>query len=253
MKVLPPGNILQNLYLKRRLKKLKASSFLEVGSGNGYISNVLLKAGLKGVGCDLNVGACANNSTLNKRFISNESYKVFNDDFVNCNLGKFDIIISSMVIEHIPDDELHFFLVKMKKHLTENGTMIFFVPASMRHWGIEDEIAGHIKRYEYEDFHILGEKLDMKNNHSAGLTYPLSNWLYSLSNKIIAKKEKDKMNLSKKERTVYTGNRNVPYKTSFPKWFIIILNEVVMYPFYILQLIFRSNRNCLVIYCELIK
>jgi len=37
MKLLPPGNILQNLYIKERIRKDKPKNFLEVGSGNGYI------------------------------------------------------------------------------------------------------------------------------------------------------------------------------------------------------------------------
>ena len=45
MKALPPGNILQNIYLKKRLKGLKSKRFLEVGSGNGLLSNVILKSG----------------------------------------------------------------------------------------------------------------------------------------------------------------------------------------------------------------
>ena len=48
-----------------------------------------------------------------------------------------------------------------------------------------------------------------------------------------------------------TGNRNVKYKTIFPKVFNTILNPVMLYPFHILQKIFKNNKNNLVIYSEL--
>ena len=83
MRALPPGNILQNLYLKKRLKNYKDKRFLEVGSGNGLLSNVILESGLKGIGCDLNSGACENNKVLNANYIENNSYQVLNQDFMN--------------------------------------------------------------------------------------------------------------------------------------------------------------------------
>ena len=65
------------------------------------------------------------------------------------------------------------------------------------------------------------------------------------------KNEISKLKLSQKERTVYTGNREVSYKTTFPSIFKLILNRYLMWPFHILQLINRKNKNSLVIYCEL--
>ena len=83
------------------------------------------------------------------------------------------------------------------------------------------------------------------------MTYPLSNILYLISNRIIKKKESDKLKLGLDERTVYTGNRNIKYKTTFPKVFNLILNPVSLYAFHLLQRIFSKNKNNLVIYSEL--
>jgi len=249
MRALPPGNILQNLYLKKRLKNYKDKRFLEVGSGNGLLSNVILESGLKGIGCDLNSGACENNKVLNANYIENNSYQVLNQDFMNFDESKkFDIIVSAFVIEHLEDFELAPFIGKMKRLLSENGKIILFVPSSMKYWGIEDVMAGHIKRYEFEDFNDFFE---LNNTHITGLTYPVSNILFSLSNFLVKKNESSKLDLSQKERTVYTGNRNVPFKTNFPAVFKLILNEFVLYPFHLLQLIFGKNKNSMVIYCEL--
>lgn len=254
---LPPGNILQNLYLQERIKVLQKNGnkkfFIEVGSGNGYISNVLLNLGLSGIGIDLNEGACKNNRTLNKFFIENGKYEVIHGDFLENDWAtiKTDIVLSSMVIEHLPNPLLNQYFQVAKSLLNNNGTLCTFVPSSMKHWGIEDEIAGHIKRYEYRDFEELSKKYKLKISNLAGLTFPMSNLLFSLSNFLVNKYESDKLKLSQQEQTVYTGNRNVPYKTSFPKIFNLILNPFILYPLHLLQKMFLKNANAMVIYAEL--
>ena len=50
---LPPGTILQLMYLNERLKKLPAGRFVEMGPGSGEITNLLLKLGWNGVVYDL--------------------------------------------------------------------------------------------------------------------------------------------------------------------------------------------------------
>ena len=50
---LPPGTILQLMYLNERISKLKPGSFIEVGPGSGEVSNVLLKKGWRGCAYDL--------------------------------------------------------------------------------------------------------------------------------------------------------------------------------------------------------
>jgi SAM-dependent methyltransferase len=248
-----PGTILQLMYIKKRLRFIAKtnSTFLEIGAGNGILSNLLLQMGFNGTGVDMNVSACENNKKLNSSFIKNKRYSVCNDDFMSMGNVKFDFVISCMVIEHIPDDLLKLFIDKCKQVLNPGGRIIYLVPSSMKYWGIEDEIAGHIKRYEYSTIETLGNTNNLAIEHVAGLTYPLSNWLFSLSNRIIKKKETDKLNLSLQDRTIYTGNRNILYKTKFPGIFNIVLNPVILYPLYVLQNMNLTNPNAMVIYCEL--
>ncbi len=252
MRPLPPGTILQNLYLKRRIRNRHFKNFLEIGSGNGYLSNLLLDMGLEGIGCDLNPSACNNNLVLNAKAIQNDRYKVINDDLKNLKFKQgIDLIISSMVIEHLSILELNEFITTCKGFLNPEGTIIFLVPSSMKHWGIEDDVAGHIRRFEFSDFNEFNNLYGLELHHMAGLTYPISNWMLSISNNLIKKHESEILNKSQLERTIYTGNRNVPYKTTFPSYFKLLLNECVMFPLHLLQLVFTRNPNCLVIYCEL--
>jgi SAM-dependent methyltransferase len=252
MKTLPPGNILQNIYLKRKLKRQNWKNFIEIGSGNGYLSNILLNHGLVGFGCDLNNGACVNNEKLNQKFISKGLYKALNLNFLDFeDTAKYDLIISSMVIEHLEEEDLSKLIFRAKEKLNKNGSLLFFVPSSMKYWGIEDEIAGHVKRYEFEDFEKLANDYNLNIKEIHGLTYPVSNLLLNISNKLVKKAESEKLLLSQSEKTIYTGNRNVPFKTTFPSFLKIILNEFVMMPFHFWQTFHYKNKNALVICAEL--
>ena len=255
MKPQPPGTILQQMYLKSRFKSWASGRrFLEIGSGKGVFSNTFLMSGFSGLGVDLNAGACTKNEELNRLEIKVGKYEVRNADFTELEKnGGYDVVFSCMVIEHIPDDELGGFMNHCKEMLNEGGRISFIVPASMKHWGIEDEIAGHIKRYEREDVYALAKSLNMKVDHIAGLTYPLSNWLFNISNSIISKNEKHALEMNQRDKTVYTGNREVQFKTDFPSYLKVILNPIVMSPFYFLQWLTRRNQNAMVLYFELIK
>ena len=100
IKGLAPGTILQFIFVRNRLKKIlgKNKSFIEVGSGNGHLSNLLLRQGYNGFGIDLNEQACENNLVLNTEFITTQKYSVHQGDFNEQNKKDFDFLISSMVI-----------------------------------------------------------------------------------------------------------------------------------------------------------
>jgi SAM-dependent methyltransferase len=252
MSELAPGSILQKMYLKNRIAKNKYSNFCEVGSGNGFLSKLLLDNGLSGIGFDLNTSACANNQAFNKTYISEGKYEVSNQNFFDYKTDKkFDIIMSCMVIEHLDDKEVQNYFEKCKDLLSKNGKIIVFVPASKKYWGIEDEIAGHYRRYEFQDFKQLSQEHRLRIADLCGLTYPISNILFPISNYLINKQEGYKKQLAMQEQTVLSGNRDVKFKTSYPPIFRLFLNEIVLYPLYILQRIFKNNENAMVIYCEM--
>lgn len=254
MIILPPGTILQQLYIKERIKSFEKGHFLEIGSGSGNLSNLFLKYNFDGEGIDLNECANEKNKVLNKFYIDSGRYKVQNEDFLKIDFKKkFDFIISCMVIEHLCPEDLDKFFFKCEAILKTNGIIILLVPSSMKHWGIEDEIAGHFMRYEKNDFIRFKEDYKLEVAHISGLTFPLSNLLLKLSNYLVHRSEKNKLQMDFNERTILSGDRIVPFKTSFPKIFGIFLNQIILYPFHLLQKVNRNSPKSLVIYCELKK
>lgn len=164
---LPPGTILQLMYLNERLSKLKPGSFIEVGPGSGEVSNVLLKKGWRGCAYDL-----------------------------------------------------------------------------------EDEIAGHFRRYDIDRLKSLMEAVNYDLIHTKGLTFPISNFLLPISNYLVRKSESVKIGLSNLEKTKRSGIRDVSFKTKFPSFLGIFLNEIFLLPFYWFQKIPFFTSKSLVLFFE---
>ena len=124
---------------------------LEIGSGIGNISEILLQNNLTVTLSDLNPAYC---NLLKSKFeyfdncngvisidISDESFEEKYGDL----LGKFDNIIALNVIEHIEDDGRAF--ANAKKLLKPGGQIIILVPAFTFLYNSFDRELGHYRRY----------------------------------------------------------------------------------------------------------
>lgn len=254
MSVLPPGTLLQLMYLKKRLRHIDPGYFIEIGPGNGEVTKVLLDYGWSGCSYDLDANTV---TTMSKRFskeISDKRFMVINEDYLLSTpptAKKADLIISSMVIEHLDDEAQLIFMQKSKINLEPNGIMIGIVPGSPAHWGIEDDIAGHCRRYTQSLVQEIAADNGWRTQHLAGLTFPISNFLLPISNFLVNKSEQSKLALSHVERTKLSGRRQVKFKTHFPSILRILLNEFTLFPLYLIQNLFLKSKRALVIYFEL--
>lgn len=251
--VLPPGTILQLMHVRERLKRIKPGVFVEVGPGAGEITALLLELGWRGTAFDLSTQTI---ESLQIRFsdaIRTGNLVVAEADFCTLVLEpqSVDLVISSMVIEHLDDPNEAQYFEKARACLTASGVAIHLVPAHMRYWGIEDDIAGHFRRYSYASTQDLAVRLGWQIEHMSGLTFPLSNLLLPLSNRQVKQHEADKLALTYLDRTKDTGHRNVPYKTSFPPYYRYVMNAYMLFPFYVLQKMFAQTSRAMVLYVEL--
>ena len=251
MVVLPPGTLLQLMYLQERLSHLTPGRFIEIGPGSGEITRLLLKNGWSGCSYDLEAKTIAN---LNHRFakeIAEHRFIPVNEDYlISSKSEKVDLVISCMVLEHLPDDAQIAFMKMSSKYLKKDGIMIGLVPASPSHWGIEDDITGHYRRYTRACIQKLTDVSEWKLLHIAGLTFPISNLLLPISNVIVNRGERSKLILSPLERTKQSGNRLVKFKTYFPAILGILLNEITLYPLHLLQKLCAKSEKALVLYFE---
>jgi SAM-dependent methyltransferase len=248
--VLPPGTILQLRYVRDRLSRLRPGRFIEVGTGFGELSALLLESGWTGVGYE--PGPAARRAReRNARAIKEDRYELREADWLVAELDeRADLVISSMVIEHLTDTQEAVYFDRARAVLPTGGRTIMLVPGSQRHWGIEDEVAGHQRRYERDGLVRRLTELGWDVDHVAGLTFPLSNVLLPVSNLLVARAERDRLAMSEHDRTMHSGNRDVAGKTSFPAIARLFLNERALYPFHIMQLVFRDSERALVLYGE---
>jgi SAM-dependent methyltransferase len=248
--VLPPGTILQLRYVRERLALLPPGRFIEVGTGAGELSALLLGAGWTGVGYE--PGPAADRARRrNADAIASGRYELRDADWLTApSDDPADVVISSMFIEHLPDaDEARYF-ERARATVAPGGRAIVLVPASPRHWGIEDDVAGHQRRYDRAGLAGRLTELGWRLDHVAGLTFPLSNVLLPISNRLVARAERDRLAMSELERTLQSGDRSVAGKTSFPAAARVILNERTLYPLHLLQRAFRDSERALVLYGE---
>lgn len=249
--ILPPGTILQQMYLQERLRDTRPGTFVEVGAGQGIVSRTLLALGWKGRAYDLNPASLEVAEQVNADAVAAGRYATRHANWLDeADSEPADLVISCMVLEHLDDAAEARYLQRCREVLRPGGKGVLLVPGCPERWGMEDDIAGHLRRYTFESLRSRVEAQGLAVGHVAGLTYPLSNVLFPVSEFLVKRAERQKMALSAQERTELSGNRNVKFKTTFPSALGLVLNEVVMAPLHWLQKANARNPRSMVIYAE---
>ena len=239
------------MYFKERLRRLRPGFFVEVGSGRGELSRLLLEHGWSGIAFDLNPASPAHVEDINGEFIENGQFEIRPANWLDEEISrKADMIVSCMVLEHLNEKDEARYFEKCRRELSDSGVMVLLVPAGKQYWGIEDEIAGHFRRYTRDLLRKQMETSGFEVCHIAGLTFPVSNLLIPLSELLVKRAEEKKQAMTMQQKTIASGIRTVPFKTTFPWLLGLVLNEIVMYPFYWLQKLTRGSTRAMVLYTE---
>jgi SAM-dependent methyltransferase len=150
----------------------RSKSCLEIGYGSGDLLIDLSKIGLKTYGYDFSSEAfemARKNIKKCKDEIKNKILLLTAENQISHN--RYDFVIALEVLEHEENDTC--FLIKLRKYLTKEGTLIFSVPAHKSKWGNNDVWAGHYRRYEKKELYekLLSNGFDDVQIWSYG--YPL--------------------------------------------------------------------------------
>jgi SAM-dependent methyltransferase len=228
---------LYRVYLARKLLcHVPVGRFLEIGVGSGKFYEELENRGFSGLCLDLNPQLIREHQI--RRGASGGSVQFQPVDFFSLE-EEFDFVLAFEVLEHYRDDQAC--LKKWESLLKPGGTLIFSVPAHMRHWTRNDTCAGHARRYEKGQL--------IKTLGAAGFRiqkfycygFPVLNWTYLLSSILFrgrpqdysppgrgASKESSEYYLADFNKTAQSGTRRFP---RLSKW---LVHEVLWWP--VLQL-----------------
>ncbi len=120
--------------------KGKAARVLDFGAGTGTLS-VLFETltGVKPEGVELD--------PILANIMKERGYVTYSG--IEDTAGVFDLIFSSNVLEHIPDDEE--VLRQLRRKIAPGGTLAIYVPAFKMLWSSMDDHVGHYRRYNKAD------------------------------------------------------------------------------------------------------
>ena len=216
---------LQLMYLRERLSRIRPGRFVEMGPGGGEITRLLLSA----VGPVVPmIGVPPRSTIIDNEVCAGELQRAVGD--VNDNYlartvrSDADLVISSMVMEHMDEDQQFAFMTGRHGTLRSDGRMIGLVPASPRHWGIEDDIAGHCRRYTRSSLRRLTSASGWRLSHTAGLTFPISNCTSSHFEFLVHHKEARNWP-SPVGADQAVRPTQVKFKTHFPPFWGLVLNS----------------------------
>lgn len=158
-----PGSILEALkcavkysqyqcdFLEAEIKKYnrKTVKILDFGAGIGTYADMVKDLGYT-VDC---VELDPDMIKLLKK-----NHKVY--DNIKKVKGKYDVIYSLNVLEHIEDDTAA--LATLRDHLSPKGEIVLFVPAFNITYNKLDATSGHYRRYRKKDLRKLAENTKLK-------------------------------------------------------------------------------------------
>jgi 2-polyprenyl-3-methyl-5-hydroxy-6-metoxy-1,4-benzoquinol methylase len=242
VKMDPPGSWCQYEAALEMIQTVGGKSFIEVGCGSGDLSLRLCQKGWTGLGVDFSQLAIEQAKANLSEFIEAGRYRVIEGDMFDLDLGgeKFDIAVNMMVMEHVDDDAG--FLKRIREFVVPGGHVIVAVPGRRDRWGIEDDTVGHKRRYDRDDLEQVLLAAGLSEVKIWSVAVPVANLLFHIGNFFVRNSsEINKLNQSTRQQTETSGIREVPWKTTFPSPFKLILNRGTLYPLLIMQRLFYGT------------
>lgn len=219
-------NILQSLSTQ--------GNFLEIGFGAGDFLFELARRGFSGKGIDLSEDAVAHAGELLKGVPC--EIGVSKADFFELE-EKFGVVFAFEVLEHYKDDETA--LGKMSELLDRDGYLMLSVPARAKHWGPNDEWAGHVRRYERDE---LKDKAEANGFETIGIYsfgVPIANMTKPFYDRLIRRQLRKEAKLDEAQKCERSWA--IPVARLLHPAFSLVFNRLTLYPFLLLQCLFLKT------------
>jgi glycosyltransferase involved in cell wall biosynthesis len=152
-----------NLWIADTIRPYCGERVLEIGSGVGSLSRMLLPR-LSYVASDINPFylQALGNLQLNRPYLSATYCDVNDMTSFPTTSGGFDTVVCVNVLEHVDNDRDA--LSNIKSVLSEEGRVLILVPYGPWNYGTLDQILGHQRRYTRESLACLASQSDFELN-----------------------------------------------------------------------------------------
>ena len=216
-----PKLILRESALEDEMRSWNPGTFLEVGSGTGYMTRKLLDKQFRGACFEL--GDAAREKLKDNLQSYGKSIDVL-DDLSALEKKQFDYLFSFEVLEHIEEDLSA--LKLWSRYLKPSGQILLSVPAHQHKYGKADELVGHVRRYERSQ---LIELLEMSGYHEIRIInygFPVSEITRPISNMLL-KNVYPERSLSMTERSTQSSFKRQTHIQAI----INLMGENIFLPF----------------------
>ena len=212
----PRKRFSRTILLKYIKKQKNIKNRCEIGCGVGLLSAFLGKKGYKVDAYDLDTNAINLAKSRKPKNVNFYASNVFNIK----NKGKYDLVVTNSVIEHIKDDAKA--IRNIYSLLRPGGIAIISVPINMKYYTEFDKKWGHYRRYSRKELMEKMISAGFRIKKTRYFAYPLLKWFYFALYLKAAKKR----------------NRIVKKKT-MPKYYYL-LN--IAWPIFCIDFLFNSKK-----------
>jgi SAM-dependent methyltransferase len=232
----PPGAICQIQAVCDRLGRHWHGTLLEAGCGAGALLAALCGRGFTGIGIDPSPDAIALAEQTLEPYLRSGRCRLLRTTLEELDpaLGPVDVGLSMMTVEHLEDDVG--FVRRLAAHVRAGGQVLIGVPGRRDRWSFEDEVVGHLRRYERQDLLRLLRAAGLEQVDVWSVSVPVSNLLFRFGSFLVRRATPPEvLRQTRHEQTAASGIRLVPFKTCFPPASRLVLNPVVLFPLCWLQ------------------
>jgi len=188
-----PRYIARSTLIRKVLGDAKHYSALDIGCGSGNITRHVADFAERVHAIDVSPKAIevAQANLAGSPNITFEALDVFGsgDAERQSLFGQYDLVVLSEVLEHLDEDQQA--LDTISRLIKPGGHLLLTVPADPRQWSVEDELAGHKRRYTRPELIAKLNQAGFKVERLVNWGFPFTRGLLALERRMMGSRHSE--------------------------------------------------------------